>query len=258
MFIDKYLVKLANRRLNDIPELAGRVGGLSWSPRHGAYRLQNLKLEKKGTQEPRPSLAVRSAEARISRPALLRRVLATKLSVEGYALNLVAGEHGRGRQIALDRAWMEKGRALFPIRVDELSLRDGALRLSFPQAEPPAALWVENIQLQGRNLTNREHLRTEHFATWSLRADFMGVAPVEALLRTNLLTPLPSFDIRGRLQDLPLSLLNDFLHAFANLDVSSGSYSAYFDLTLHERMVSGYVESNFTDLEVARWDEGKP
>lgn len=257
MFTDRYLTEFANRKLKENPEYDGSVDSLKVHPLRGEYELQGIRLEKNGIRDQPAVCEIKSADARISGAALWQRVLATRVRVNGFKLNLVAPKQSGERRPGVVPAWIERAKSLFPIRVDELSLLDGALRLMFPAARPPAALWVDHIQVNGRNLTNRGRLRSEPYAQWDLRADFLGTAPLQALLRTNVLSPTPAFDIKGRLESLALPGLNAFLHAFANLDAAHGVLSMKFALTLNEGVITGYVEPSFTDLAVSRWNKGK-
>ena len=58
----------------------------------------------------------------------------------------------------------------------------------------------------------------------------------------------------GTSEDTPL---NDFLRAYANLDVERGRFSCYFEAAAAEGRITGYAKPFFEDLKVLDADEVK-
>ncbi len=251
------LRRLANQVLDEIPGYDGYLGSLEIRPLRGEYTLRDAYLQKAGVENAPPFLQVQRAGAHIAGRALRRRMLALRVYVDRPRINLIAARGADRSQLGIDPSWPKRLKTLFPVRIDSLRINDASLHVSIPDAQPPVDLQVDDIRITGQNLTNREHLREQNFATWNMTGRFMGEGRVTAEVHSNLQLDAPAFRLQSEIRDLPLTTLNDFLHAYANLHVHDGVFSADADITLQNRMVGGMVEAFYTDLRVSRWNEGR-
>ena len=65
----------------------------------------------------------------------------------------------------------------------------------------------------------------------------------------------PTFDINAELKGLNLVKLNDFLQAYANVDVKKGTFTVYAEAAAKEGNYKGYVKPLLADLDIVQWNK---
>jgi hypothetical protein len=108
-------------------------------------------------------------------------------------------------------------------------------------------------------MENFSNQRTEGTATATLTGRFMGsgATAVTATFRPEINGP--DFDVNARIENTDLKAMNDLLRAHAKVDVASGVFSVYSELSVKNGRVEGYVKPLFRDINVygAAQDEDK-
>ena len=60
----------------------------------------------------------------------------------------------------------------------------------------------------------------------------------------------PDFDLYLKIDDTPLTALNDLLRAYGNFDVAAGTFSLVTELHIKNDAISGYLKPFFKDMKV--------
>jgi hypothetical protein len=122
------------------------------------------------------------------------------------------------------------------------------------EATPHYRVFLADTNLVIENFTNQ---RTEGTATARLDGRFMGtgVTTVRATFRPE--TKGPDFDVNAQIENTDLKALNDLLRAHAKIDVASGVFSVYSEVTVKAGRINGYVKPLFRDLDVYHADQDR-
>ena len=122
------------------------------------------------------------------------------------------------------------------------------------EATPRYRVFLADTNLVIENFTNQ---RTEGTATARLEGRFMGtgVTSLRATFRPE--TNGPDFDLDARIENTDLKALNDLLRAHAKIDVASGVFSVYSEVTVKAGRIKGYVKPLFRDLDVYDADQDR-
>jgi hypothetical protein len=114
-------------------------------------------------------------------------------------------------------------------------------------ARPEYRVFLAGADISLRNFSNQ---RTEGEAVATLKGRFMGSGDtaVKATLRPEVKGP--DFDIDARIENTDMKAMNDLLRAHGKLDVESGVFSFFTEISVKNGRVKGYVKPLFRDLNV--------
>jgi len=133
------------------------------------------------------------------------------------------------------------------LRVDRFRVENARVGFVNRATNSPYRVFLDDTQLTITNFSN-------HFANGTgkatLRARFMGAG---AMAVTGTFRPEregPDFDLDVRIEDTPMTALNDVMRAYGKFDVVAGTFSFYSQLTVRHGQITGYVKPLFRDLDV--------
>jgi hypothetical protein len=105
------------------------------------------------------------------------------------------------------------------------------------------------------NLSNVEERERTRAASFHLTADVLGQAPLESSAEFNPFDLMENFDFRVRVRQVDLTRLNEFLQAYANLDVEAGTGDFVMELACRQGQLTGYAKPLFDEVEIFSWTE---
>jgi len=249
-----WLQRYANRVLDRTEGYSGRIGDVDLALLRGAYTIEDVEIEKSGGEVPVPFLRSPSVDLSVEWRALLRGALVAEVWLEEPQLNFVAGP-ARESQTGAEADWRDTLRALLPIRVNRITVRNGAIHFRNFSSEPPVDIYLRDVQLVVRNLTNSLDLADDLVARAHATAGVKGGGRLEASVSMNPYADLPTFDFEGKVEGLALAPFNDFLRAYAGADVERGSARIYAELKASEGRFSGYLKPFFEGVDVLVFEE---
>jgi hypothetical protein len=174
--------------------------------------------------------------------------------LERPELNFVAGPP-QERQSGLEADWREVVRSLLPVRINRVTARDGSVHFRSFRTDPPVDVYLHDVQLVVRNLTNSADLSEDMVA----RATFTGVPMQAGRLKGELAidpyAELPTFDLDCQLTGVALTNFNDLFRAYAGVDVQRGSLRLFAELKSKSGSFRGYVKPFFESVDVISPEE---
>jgi hypothetical protein len=99
------------------------------------------------------------------------------------------------------------------------------------------------------NLTNLINNEVELPSTITAHA-IVYEGSLDINMRLDALDTIPKFDLNVELKNTNLVLLNDFLKAYGNFDVTKGTFGLYAEMATKSRKFKGYVKPIIKDLDV--------
>jgi hypothetical protein len=221
----------------------------------GAYRIEGLEIRKEGGEVPVPLLDADAIDLSIEWLALLRGSLAGEVVMHAPKLNFVAGPRPEQTQTGAGVDWTERLEELFPFSLDRFAVHGGQLHFRDPHREPPVDVALRDVTIEARNLTNSRDLSAQRpaRASFSARAERSGRLAGE--LAIDPFAERPDFELKLELAALPLTELNDFLRAYAGVDVQRGRFDLTSEVVSDEGRFEGWVQPLLRDVDVLRLEE---
>jgi hypothetical protein len=264
-----------NRTLDRHGDYSGRIGHVRLDLWRGAYVIEGLELRKRSGEDAVPFLSMRSVDFSVQWSGLLHGAIVGEVRFDRPEMNLVLAPEGkdevprkeeekqpeRGRQqTKIDPQWQQTLLELFPFKIDQIEVANGSIRFRDLRQKPIVDVAFVDLQVRIRNLTNIRGKKqkgvqkgvkdAELPATVEMTARTMRTASFWLDLRVDPFATRPTFDLDAALQGVDLVRINDFLRAYANLDVERGKLHVFTEIAASEGRVTGYVKPFFEDLEL--------
>jgi len=245
-----YALKSAiNQRLDRIPAYTGHVDDVGVSLLRGAYTMQNLQLEKRDSAGVRPFLVVDSVDFSLVWGELLRGRVVSEIVARHPRLEFVQGPTKEASQLDFDERWQDAINDLFPIEITHLEITGGELHFVALERKPPVDLFVRNLKVVVRGLRNRPDLdQADPVATLLVEGVTPGNGQLALSSELEPLAPRPRFHLKLKITKLSLPALNQFLLAYANVDVSAGEFTGYLEMVSRDEHYRGYFKPFFENL----------
>ncbi|HWA27878.1 MAG TPA: DUF748 domain-containing protein [Lacunisphaera sp.] len=238
-----------NRRLEAIPAYTGQVDKVTVSLLRGAYAMEGVRIAKREAETTHPFVAVEHLDFSLAWQELLHGQVVSEIVARRARLNFVQAGNEKESQLDFDRRWQNVIHDLFPIEITHFEVTEGELHFVAPAREPPVDIFVRNLHVRARGLRNRPDLNRDAYPATVL---VEGVAPGNGNLSlTAELEPLaaqPRFHLRLKVDKLSLPAVNQFLQAYANVDVSSGEFTGYLEMVARNGRYEGYLKPFFENL----------
>jgi hypothetical protein len=242
--------RYANRVLDRTPGYHGKIGDVDLSLWRGAYTIESVSIEKTGGRVPVPFFRSRQVDLSIAWKSLFHGALVGEVWFESPELNFVVGPTRSQRQDGSEADWRKPVRDLFPIRIDRLTARRGAVHFRNFRSEPPVDVYLHDVRLTVSNLTNSLDLSKDLVVRGQGSATPMQGGRVEARMQLDPYADEPTFDLELTATSLALPQFDDFLRAYAGFDVQRGRLSVYGELAAEKGRFEGYLKPFFEDVDV--------
>jgi hypothetical protein len=133
------------------------------------------------------------------------------------------------------------------IRADQVNLKRCTLGMVNKAASKPYRVFVTDTDFQLNNFSN-------HFsqgpAQSRLKAKFMGSGTTTATMNFRPEKEGPDLDLHLKIEETPLTAMNDVLRTYGDFDVSAGAFALVTELHIENNTVSGYIKPFFKDMDV--------
>lgn len=242
--------KQINDRLATIPEYSGNVQRVGIHLWRGAYSLHDIGIYRKDGQMQQPFFLAKEIDFSVAWRDLFRGEIVSDIYVDGGELVFVKGPTQEASTTDADRRWQEVIQDIFPIDITHFELRDGVVRYIDATREPKADLFIKNMHVVATGLRNRAGEQGgEMPAQISIAGDSLGGGRVHLQLAAEPLAAQPHFEATLKVENVNLPALNESLRAFANVDVSRGTFQMAAEMAGRDGAFEGYVKPFFDDLD---------
>ncbi|SDU13144.1 protein of unknown function [Verrucomicrobium sp. GAS474] len=245
-----------NRILGGMPDYQGHAESVTLHIWRGAYRIDNLTLQKKSPgKRPEPFIAFPALRFSIEWKALLHGSFVGEVDIDHPRLNLIDSPDEQEKQLTISQTWGEKFKQLFPLQINRLAIHDGELRFSNPRSTPPVDLRMTELQVLGTNLTNGASSKEELSGKIDIRCKVLKTASLKSHIDLNPIATLPDFHLTLELSDVSFPELNNFLLAYAGIDAEKGKMQAYSELRVKNGKLDGYLKPIIEDPSFVKLED---
>lgn len=245
-----------NRALGRLPDYEGSVGtvGLHHILR-GAFVIDDIQIQKRNQLVKQPFVKVSRVDAQFDWSGILHGKIKGKIFLDAPAVYFVKGPSAARSQTGLEKEWQDVVQDLIPFQINLLKIRRGELRFIATDTHPPVDIFLRDLDLDGKNMTNTKEKPEQNFATFDLSGKAIGNGELKAHAKSNPLTkPLPNLNLFLELTHVDLRALNPFLQAYGGFDVHRGRFDFYFEMKSDSKSYHGYAKPILSDIDVLDWE----
>lgn len=242
---------------NDIEGYTGSVQDVDIHLYRGAYALDSLKLLKKEGKVPVPFIAIDKIDFSVEWQALFDGSLVAEITTINPVINFVDGPSKEQTQTGEEGNWRETVSNLFPLRINKFNIRNGEIHFQNFNTSPKVDVFISQLNLVAHNLTNSEKVSKSLVSRVNGQAKIMEKGNMKLHLDMNPLQEQPPFNLDLAVTDVPIVKLNDFLRAYAKIDMEKGTFALFSEFTGENGKFNGYVKPLFKDIKVLDLEEDK-
>jgi hypothetical protein len=235
----------------------GQIGDVDLNLWRGAYQIENVDIVKDEGKVPVPLLRAPLVDLSVEWRALFEGSVVGEIWFEEPELNFVSGPSASQRQSGAETDWRDIVRDLLPIRINRVTVRNGSIHWRSFASDPPFDVYLHDVDLIARNLTNSADLTEKRVAKLDFSATPMHAGRVQARVSIDPYADLPTFDLDGQVKGVDLKNFNRLFRAYAKVDVERGSLRLFTELESNQGRFQGYVKPFFEDVDVITREEVK-
>jgi hypothetical protein len=250
------LLRLVNKELTQIKGYSGHVNDIDVALIRGAYSIKDIKLDKVGGKVPVPFFSASVIDLSLEWAALFHGAIDGKIRAEHPILNFVKGPTEQTSQTNIDSNWIDVVKKLMPLKINQLEINDGEIHYRDFYSNPKVDIFTKKVHILAENLSNAKHNKELMPSTAEASAQVYG-GEARLHMKLNVLSKIPVFEVKAELVSLDITNLNNFLQAYAKLDVKSGNISIYMEAATKDDVIKGYTKPIIKDLKVVNWEKDK-
>jgi hypothetical protein len=250
LLIAPYCVRSAiDRRLSQIPGYSGHVNGVTLHLWRGAYRMDGITIVKKSDRVTEPFFSADRIDFSIAWREVFRGRLVSQIYIRNGHLTFQRGPDEESSQLTADKRWQDVINDLFPIDITYLDIRGGVLRFIDTTHTPKVDISVHDLKVLATGLQNRPGTDGDEFpAKIDISGVTIGDGQFRLFAKVEPLAEKPHFQLAMELKKVSLPALNDFLKAYAKVEVSKGQFEVFSQMAMANGHYEGYVKPFLTDL----------
>lgn len=241
----------ANKSLANMPAYYGHIEDIDISLYRGAYQIQSMYLNKKDKRTGKQTefFKVKHVDLSVHWNALWNGRLVGELIFNSPELVFTNNKTDLGSVKKDTNDFRKILKDFMPLKVNRFEINNGKMSYKDPEASPQVDISFTNIRALAQNLTNANNDKVVLPATLTASANaYEGTASLN--MKVNPLAERTTFDLNAELKKTNLILLNDFLKAYAKVDVNKGRLGLYTEFASKNGRYIGYVKPVIEDLDV--------
>jgi hypothetical protein len=265
-----YLPTLAknyiNGQLNRDPVYQGSVEDVDIHLWRGAYGVENLKIQRVEGKTSFPFIAIGRADVGVAWRDLFKFTLVAKVHLKDLVVNLVAEPKKDGAKVEVGaggkeqkkkelKTWHDVVKNLIPLNITHLIVEGKSLHFRDVVSKPEINIYLDELHVEGKNLTNSDKVSQTLFGTIHMNARAMKSGDLDIKVRINPIQTPIEMKLTMELKKLNLVELNRFFKAYGKFDVKKGDFSLYSEIAVAENKIEGYAKPLIKNLDVAEFDE---
>lgn len=251
LFLPTIVLHYCNKTLANMDGYYGEVRDIDISLYRGAYEIKDIYINKKDSASGVQTLFFRASHIDLSVEwsALLKGRIVGELIFDNASLYFtkdvteishVKKDTNDFRQLLED---------FMPLKINRFEVKNSSLQYIDNTSKPKVDIALTNLYILALNLKNVVDSNSLLPATVKARGNAYE-GNVEVNIRLNPLARDATFDLDAEISKVNLVKLNDFMKAYAGVDVNKGEFGLYSELAAKEGNFTGYVKPLIKDLDV--------
>lgn len=241
-----------NGVLENMSDYAGEIEDVDIQLWRGAYSVRRLRVDQVHGERVTPLFNAQDIDLSIEWGALLHGRLVGDIAFVKPKLNIVTRprpEELKEKKFRLEDL-VERFEEFLPLDINRFTIKDGELRFRDVSVQPPIDIYLDQVNIVGRNLTNSERRSDNLWATVSGTGRAMGTGQVRLEMRLNPNEKKPTYQLAFELRDLRLTAMNDYLKEYLAVMARDGRLSLYAESRARDGRFQGYVKPVVKNLNI--------
>ena len=241
--------KAINDRLARVEGYSGKVDDIDLQLFRGAYRIDGVSILKRTEGQLEPFFSAEIVDFSLAWGELFQGRLVSDIFLVAPRFQLTktnqpvdAKEEGR--------AWQEVIEDIFPIEITHFEISRGEFAYVDSTSTPRVNISVRDLHAVATGMRNKATVESgPHPAVLTAEGITIGDGHFKLFAQGDPLAAQPTFTLKVDLQDVSLVALNDFLTAYANVDVSAGKLQLFMEMDAAGGAFKGYVKPFLDNVE---------
>lgn len=251
-----------NRKLAALPDYSGHVDAIQLALWRGTIGAKNLELTARGREADGPVLRVQHASLSLALRPLFSGKLGGRGSVDGAEILVAPGdpadkaedskeekERKKEERAAKARHWQDVLRQGFPLEITRFEISGLRIRFVDRTHNPKPELVLQDFHLLATGFGTGPSKNGELSGALTADAAWPGGGTLAVKVIAEPGMAQPHFKATMEVHDLALVPLHDLMLAYANIDVSGGTFEVFVEVNAEAGHYAGYVKPFFRDLK---------
>lgn len=249
---------IANQRLARMPQFTGHVGAIRLQLWRGTVSMKDLELIDRKNPADGPVVVAPHGSLSLSWAPLFRGRIGGDASTEKARIVMIKraetakDEQEKAKKLIskpIVRAWQDVMAKEFPIEFRQIEIKDSQLRFEDRSDPQAVSLSIDQINLTLTGFSNREKGDDPLPAKLEMKATIAGSGALVVNAQADPADRQPRFEVKMELKGLNLPQLHDFLVRYALVDVQTGQFELYTEVSASGGKYQGYTKPFFKDLQ---------
>jgi len=253
---------LINKKLAALPEYSGHVDAIQLALWRGTIGAKNLVLVSRGHEAEGHVVRVQHASLSLALRPLFSAKLGGRGSIDGAEI-LIAPDDPAGKaddskeekerkkqeRAAKARRWQSVLREGFPLEITHFEISHLRVHFVDRTRDPHPDLLLEDFHLVATGFGAGPNAAGDLPATLTVDATMPGGSVLAVKVSANPGMAQPRFTATMEVRELALVPLHDLMLAYANIDVSAGTFDVFVEVNAEGGHYVRYVKPFFRDLK---------
>ncbi len=242
----------SNKMLANMDGYYGHIDDIDISLYRGAYQIDKIYLKKVDKKDTVDFIDIKRVDLAIEWKAIFNGEIVGKVAMDSATVIFTREKNDIG-DVAKDTADLRHViNSFMPVRMNKLEVTNSFIRYRDPSTTPQLDMKLTNLHVIALNLVNGYDSSKVLPATITSTANVYG-GKFKLDMKLDPYSSQPLFDMNLRLENTKLVQLNDFMRAYANVDVNKGNFGLYCEMAAKDGDLNGYVKPLIKDLDIVEW-----
>ena len=240
-----------NKQLDNIEGYHATIESVDMSLYRGAFGIGDLLIYEEASASPdTPFVRLPRMDFNIDWRALFKGKIVSQIFLDGLEVNFTKYKEETTLEEDPRINFAEELQDINPIEINRLEVTNAKIAYRDPTSSPQVNVFFDDFNLYANNLTNVENPDIALPANIKINSKAMGDGSMVIFADLNILKHIPDFDINIAFEDIDLVRFNEFMEAYANLNLESGVFNVYTEIVGKNGDVLGYVKPVIEDFSV--------
>lgn len=257
LMLPLFVTRYVNKVLADLQGYDGSVSGVSIYLIRGAYSINDLKIFKIEGNDTVPFIDFPVTDLSVEWKALLNGSVVGEVVIKRPKLNFIGGDGESVNQTGTEVDWVDFVKKLVPLKINRMEIVQGTVFFYDFTTKPKVSLYLDSLDVLATNLNNSQEITDPLPSSVSATATSIGGGKLEIQMDINVLKKIPDLDVDLKFENVNMPALNDFFLAYSKVDIESGSFSLFSEVTIDSGNIRGYIKPIAQHIKVVNWERDK-
>jgi len=236
----------------------GHIKNIDIALIRGAYKIDSIYLNKVDTvtKKQTPFFAARLIDISVEWRALFHGSFVGEFEFDDPMLRFTKDKVEPAKVRKDSSSFKKLLDDFMPLDVNRFEVNNGRIEYKDENTKPKVDISMTNTYILAQNLRNSYDSAVLLPATVQASSVIYD-GTLKFNMRLNPLADNPTFDMNAELANTNLVKLNEFLQAYAKVDVNKGTFGLYTEVAAKKGKFAGYVKPIIKDLDVLGKEDRK-